>query len=364
MSMISRRPRRWNEVVGQDRVLRVLQAVLGQPRFMTRGHVFEGPFAVGKTSCAYLFARALMCLGSDPMGCGDCPSCIMMDQSINEHPALTEVDAASCSGVQDARALMAQLEGPATLGKRRVVIMDEAWDVFLKPLELDDTSVVTLFITTEAKSIPETISSRCAVHRFGMVSTDALTGMIMAVADKMDVAYTLEGLQTVARHAHGRPRDAVKNLGLVAATGKVTKEATDSVLNYDSDTIAGDIFTDLLIGDFRGAVARADELGQRIGPAKVVETLFTAFSRDVFADRVVASRFTVLGRMTKFFLKWSNVSHIPLDALPLFILELNDLRKGKTQEQHSYTYATETDEPGPTSAKKVSFLVLQQMMEG
>ncbi len=66
----------WNDVVGQPRAISILQAVLKNPRYLQRGIILSGIVGVGKTTSAYLMAKALMCRGTNPLGCGECPSCI------------------------------------------------------------------------------------------------------------------------------------------------------------------------------------------------------------------------------------------------------------------------------------------------
>jgi DNA polymerase III subunit gamma/tau len=331
--MIANRPKRWNEVIGQDRAVRVLHALLKSPQYITRGMIFEGPYAVGKTSCAYMFAKALMCLDDkQPLGCSACPSCVTADREITEHNSFMEVDAASHSGVDQARALMARLDGPSNLGKRHVVLIDEAhrlsdsaWDVFLKPLELGDTSVIFLFVTTDLKGIPLTIQSRCAKLVFETIATDDLVGMLMAVADKKGITYTNEGLRAVALSANGRPRDAVVALGLVAATGDVSLEKADAALNKEATLLAGGIFVSIMEGKTAEAAKKADVLAQRIGPVKVVETMFSIYAHDVFDGGTVGDYFAPLQDMSAFFLKWSASTHLPADIIPLFTMELSEM---------------------------------------
>jgi len=319
--------------VGQEHVLRLLHAVLRKPAFRTRGYIFDGPYAVGKTSVAYLFAKALMCLGDDPLGCGKCPSC---KTELSIHPDFMEVDAATCSGVAAARELMSNTDNPATLGKCHVVIMDEAhrlspeaWDVFLKPLESGDCSITFLFVTSEGDKIPATIQSRATLARFSEVPVDALIGMLMKIADREGIRYTQDGLRTVAVHAKGRPRDAIRDLGLAAACGDVNLENSRDILERDSATTALTIFQMLLKDDFTAAVAIAGELVLRLGFFKLIETLFMAFSRDVFNEQVISSHFAPLKEITQLFIKWSNIGPLSPELHPTFILELNDLRKDK-----------------------------------
>ena len=114
-SLISQRPKDWNQIVGQDRVVRILQAALRNPKFMVRGFIFRGPYGVGKTTVAYILARALLCKGADPLGCGKCQSCRIIDSGgIDQHADFYEVDAASTttdpkfkSGVEAAHEILA-----------------------------------------------------------------------------------------------------------------------------------------------------------------------------------------------------------------------------------------------------------------
>ncbi len=331
--MISKQPTKWSQVVGQDRVIRVLHALLRSPQHMTRGYIFEGPYAVGKTSSAHLFARALMCKGSNPLGCGQCDSCLTAEESLDAHPDYQEVDAALFSKVAETRELIDTKLGVASLGKRLVVIFDEAhrlspesWDVFLKPLDIPDTEVVFLFVTSEGHKIPGTISSRCPTLRFGKVDHESLTGMLMAAADDAGIVYRHDGLLALARFAQGRPRDAIKALSLVAALGEVTAETVEAAMNYDASVVAASVFEALVGKQLHEAIEKADELAQRIGPVKVIETLFSSFSQDTFTSKAFSSSFAPLKEMSSFFVKWSASHHLPADIMPLFIVELNEMR--------------------------------------
>lgn len=333
MPLIAERPRQWDQVVGQDRVLRVLHALLRNPKYMTRGFIFEGPWAVGKTTTAYLFGRALICQGEDPLGCGTCPSCVTAAEGPGMHCDFREVDAAKFSSVADAKELLSRLDGGAQLGKRVVVILDEAhrmspeaFDQFLKPLEARDTDVVFIFVTSEGHRIPGTIVSRCSQIRFDKVDQDALTGMLMIAADREGIRYRTDGLQAIARFSQGRPRDAIKGLGLTAALGEITPRAVADALNFEAEAVAQDVLETIVARDLAGAIKKADGLAQRIGPVKVIEALFTCFTRDVYSGSKLAASFAPLREMSAFFIKWSTSSHLPGDVMPLFVVELNEMR--------------------------------------
>src|SRR5205823_10918826 len=69
------RPQRFDEVVGQHHVTRVLQAAIGADR-VAHAFLFTGPRGVGKTTTARLLAKALNCeKGPTPEPCNACSNC-------------------------------------------------------------------------------------------------------------------------------------------------------------------------------------------------------------------------------------------------------------------------------------------------
>lgn len=337
MSLIADRPHRWNQVVGQERVIRLLHALLKNPKRITRGLIFDGPWAVGKTSCAYLFARGLMCQ-SGGLGCGECTSCVTADealessQSLESHPSVTELDAAKFPDAESARKLISDLNGPVA-ARRKVVIIDEAhnlspvaFDVFLKPLEANDTDVVFLFVSSKGDQIPPTIRSRCSVIRFGRVDQDALTGMLLSAADREAIPYRMDGLRLIAHYAQGRPRDAMKTLSLVSALGEITVENVESAVNFEARMVGEEVYTGLVTRETAIAIKKADELAQRIGPTKVIETMFSLYMQDISGPATFVSSFAPLKDMTALFIKWSSSHYLPADIIPLFVIELNEMR--------------------------------------
>ena len=125
MNLIAQRPSNWLDVVGQQRGIDVLHAVLRNPNFLTRGIILYGPLGVGKTSVGYLTAQALLCTGQDPLGCGKCPSCQTIEQDgIDDHPDFQEIDAAQTSGVEAHREIVeTTLSLPALSGQPEISIL-------------------------------------------------------------------------------------------------------------------------------------------------------------------------------------------------------------------------------------------------
>ena len=363
MSLIADRPRDWGQLVGQATAIQIVTAFLRHPQFMTRGLTFSGPAGVGKTTCAYLVARALMCTGNVPTGCGECNSCLCADASLarahdlSEHPDFKELDAASLngtdqskSGVERARELILHAETLPVLGARRVVLVDEAhrnsqasWDVYLKTLEAGDFNTVYIFSTSEPTAIPGTIRSRCAPVEFTLVLPDAMMGRLVSLATKHQVPYELDGIRRIAALSGGRVRDAVRLLGTVAASAmesRLTVALVDSLVNHDAERTVRDVLTLVASGQVPEAVTTGDPLVFVLGAARVTSLLFAAFAEEVFrpSAAALANSFVSIPAVTQCFLKWTTADYLPNETFPLLLMELSELRKGKmTSPLEPYT---------------------------
>ena len=341
---ITARPRIWDEIIGQDRAIGVLKSILQGGRFTPRGFVLEGPHGVGKTSTALILARALMCTGGDPLGCGACPSCVGFSAEVDGHPDFREVDGASYSGVAQARQIVDEAVELPGIAKTRVLLIDEAhrlsreaWDVYLKPLEQPMASCAFIFATTDAKRIPATILSRCCIIRFSRVATAVLADYLSAIAARRGLDCESSGLKLLARASKGHVRDALGLLDKVASMGRVTKALAETVIDTSYSDMALNALIHLAAGQVPAALKVLDEMARTQPVSRAIAEVFAAYGRSVFGDpaapeeeqqrlKVVGSSFVSHAKMTEVMIKWSSSDRIPVDALPLFAHELHSLR--------------------------------------
>ena len=335
MSLISQRPSTWTDVVGQPRPVELLHAVLRNQRFLQRGLILHGVVGVGKTTVAYLLARALMCTGDDPLGCGACPSCLLVaEEGIDGHPDFAEVLGNMTSGVEAARAMVEAGTSLPVLGRRKVTVVDEAhflspeaWGAYLKTLEQGDTDSVFVFVTSESSKIQQSIRSRCIRVLFERVPADVVVGHLANVAAANGIAYELEGLRLIARQARGVVRDAVQHLDTCAALGvtvdaRVVRQVVDTTL----DDLCERLLRAVAARDQAAAVAAAEEMARRENPAGAAERMLGLYSRAIYQDDPALAEIYLglpdVGRVAEVLAKWAAVQNAPADIVMVIVWEL------------------------------------------
>ncbi len=232
VSALKYRPKKFNEVVGQQAVTSTLQNAVAKDK-LAKALLFTGPRGVGKTTCARILAR-----------------------EINKHDGLSEdedfafnifeLDAASNNSVEDIRSLIEQVRIPPQTGKYKVYIIDEvhmlsqsAFNAFLKTLEEPPEHAVFILATTEKHKIIPTILSRCQIYDFKRISAIDIKNHLMDIANKENLEAEEDALFLIAQKADGALRDALSMFDKVVSysDGKITRQLVSesmSILDYDA----------------------------------------------------------------------------------------------------------------------------------
>ena len=215
----SERPERFNEIIGQKHIVRILQHQLETDN-VSQAYLFTGTRGTGKTTTARILAKALNCTGNPADGqlpCGECENC----KAIKEGRFLDviEMDAASNNGVDDIRDLIDRVNYPPMVGRYKVYIIDEvhmlstsAENAFLKTLEEPPEHVIFILATTNPEKVRETIRSRCMRLDFRRVSEDDLIEGMERICRRKQVNITRDALALVAQKADGSVRDGLSIL--------------------------------------------------------------------------------------------------------------------------------------------------------
>ena len=286
------RPERFSELIGQDALVRTLQNALSLGR-LAHAFVLTGVRGVGKTSTARLLARGLNCIGSDGTGgptlepCGSCEPCRSI--AAGHHVDVLEIDAASHTGVDDAREIIEGVGYRPVSGRFKIYIIDEvhmmsksAFNALLKTLEEPPDNVKFIFATTEIRKVPVTILSRCQRFDLRRVSTEQLATHLQSICERESISADSEAITAIARAAEGSVRDSLSLLDQAAAmTGdRLTIDSVTEMLGRPgrSDSIA--ILDAAMRGDAASALtALARSLAGGAEPEMILSDLMDLVHR-------------------------------------------------------------------------------------
>jgi DNA polymerase-3 subunit gamma/tau len=257
------RPQTFDEVVGQDHVVRTLRNGLVTDR-THHAYLFTGPRGTGKTTTARLLAKAVNCRVDDltERPCNACPMC----QAINEGRLmdLIEIDAASNTGVDDVRELRERVGYRPNEARYKVYVVDEvhmlsnaAFNALLKTLEEPPPHAIFVLATTEPQKIPATVLSRCQRFDFRRIPLSSIIARLRFLSDQESIQADEEALTLIARQSTGSMRDAESLLDQLAAyaEGGITIAVVRSALGTGNEEAVFSIADALLNGDVHAGLA-------------------------------------------------------------------------------------------------------------
>jgi DNA polymerase-3 subunit gamma/tau len=221
------RPATFAEVVGQEHVTEPLRTALSAGR-INHAYLFSGPRGCGKTSSARIMARSLNCVkGPTPDPCGECNSCKALAPEGSGSVDVTELDAASHGGVDDARELRDKAFYAPAESRYRVFIIDEAhmvttqgFNALLKIVEEPPEHVIFIFATTEPEKVLTTIRSRTHHYPFRLIPPGAMRTLLESNVASEGVQVEAAVFPLVIRAGGGSARDTQSVLDqLLAGAG-------------------------------------------------------------------------------------------------------------------------------------------------
>jgi DNA polymerase-3 subunit gamma/tau len=280
------RPVDFTTLVGQEAMVRTLRNAIATGR-IAHAFMLTGVRGVGKTTTARIIARALNCIGPDGKGgptidpCGVCEHCksIREDRNVD----VIEMDAASRTGVADARELIEGVRYRPVSARYKVYIIDEvhmlssaAFNALLKTLEEPPPHVKFIFATTEIRKVPVTVLSRCQRFDLKRVPQDVLIDHYGKIAATEKVEISPEALALLARAADGSVRDGLSMLDQAIAHGGGVVDAAQvrDMLGLADRSRVLDLFEKTMRGDMPSVVAALrDMYDAGADPAVILQDL-------------------------------------------------------------------------------------------
>ncbi|MGL4325067.1 MAG: DNA polymerase III subunit gamma/tau, partial [Beijerinckiaceae bacterium] len=212
------RPQDFTALIGQEPMVRTLKNAFETGR-IAQAWMLTGVRGVGKTTTARILARALNYRRGDI----NQPTIDLAEEGEHcraimegRHVDVIEMDAASNTGVDNMRDLLAQVAYRPAAARYKVYIIDEvhmlspgAFNAMLKTLEEPPAHVKFIFATTEIRKVPITILSRCQRFDLRRVEASVLSGHLKGIAEKERVIIDDASLAMIARAAEGSVRDSL-----------------------------------------------------------------------------------------------------------------------------------------------------------
>lgn len=260
------RPLKFDEIVGQEHIVRTLKNELINDR-VGHAYLFNGGRGTGKTSAAKILARAVNCLNpKDGEPCNECAVCkAALEGSLTD---IVEMDAASNNSVEDVRAIRDEVNFLPTVAKYRVYIIDEvhmlstgAFNALLKTLEEPPAHVKFILATTEPQKLPATILSRCQRFDFKKISNDNIEKRLNFVCEQSNIDITPEAKKLIAILAEGAMRDALSILErCMQEEGKITEDLVKELVGIPKTESVNKITKSILQKNTKDALGAINEI--------------------------------------------------------------------------------------------------------
>ncbi len=221
------RPKSFENLAGQDHVVRALTNALDQQR-LHHAYLFTGTRGVGKTTLARILAKSLNCeTGITAKPCGICDACTGIDA--DRFIDYIEINAASTRGIDDVRTLLEQATYAPTQGRFKIFMLDEvhqltkeAFNALLKTLEEPPAHIKFILGTTDPQKVPVTVLSRCLQFNLRQMASPTITEHLKNVLSQEQIGFEPAAINLIARAAAGSMRDALSLTDQAIAYGNQT----------------------------------------------------------------------------------------------------------------------------------------------
>src|SRR5512145_809237 len=233
------RSKTFDDLIGQEHIARTLTRAIESGR-IAHAFLFCGTRGTGKTSTARILAKCLNCEAGDgptPRPCNKCTSCQAVARG--EDMDVIEIDAASNTGVDNVRDIIANAQYRPARSRFKVYIIDEvhmlsksAFNALLKTMEEPPEHVKFILATTEPEKVLPTILSRCQRYDFRNIPTREIAGHLKNICQQEGITADEDALLLVAKSGAGSMRDSLSLLDRLLSIGedRLTAELIEQLL--------------------------------------------------------------------------------------------------------------------------------------
>src|SRR4051812_29120673 len=266
------RPRRFDQMVGQEHVVRALTNALEQQR-LHHAYLFTGTRGVGKTTVSRILAKSLNCTGPDGQGgitatpCGVCTACVEIDG--DRFIDYIELDAASNRSIDEIRDLIERAAYKPSVGRYKVFMIDEAhqltkdaFNALLKTLEEPPEYLKFVLATTDPEKMLPTVLSRCLQFNLRPMAPETVASHLQQVLGAEGIPFDAGSLRLLSRGARGSMRDALSltDQAIAYGAGSLEEGAVRAMLGTVDRSHANRIVESLARRDAGALLAEVNAL--------------------------------------------------------------------------------------------------------
>ena len=242
----------WDDVIGQPDAVEALTRAVTDAGAMTHGWLFTGPPGSGRSVAARAFAAALECPRG---GCGTCRECHTALDGTHADVTIVATEGLSIK-VEDTRALVQEAALRPSVGKWRVIIVEDAdrlteraADALLKALEEPTPRTVWMLCAPSLEDVIITIRSRSRHVRLRTPPVEAVAELLTR-RDGIDPSMAMYAARAAQSHvglarrlardegARIRRRDVISLPGMIRTIGDAVGAAADLATIADEESTA------------------------------------------------------------------------------------------------------------------------------
>lgn len=146
---------------------------------IAHSYIFSGQYGIGKKQIAIDFAKMILCLNKDNATCGECKSCLELENDNN--PDFNIIKSDGKIKIDQIRQMLEKVYEKPIISEKKVYIIDnaetmtvEAQNCLLKTLEEPPEYIVIILITSNESNLINTIKSRCLKLTFNPLENSEL----------------------------------------------------------------------------------------------------------------------------------------------------------------------------------------------